>query len=144
LIENTTISPLPPKVYLHYGIDGMSDEHIAPSPPLVDKRRSQRVRLSVPILVRAVQEGSEPPVTEDTTTLEVNAHGALISLAMKLRPGQRLILRNWNTGREQECRVVHVKDNPYGKNEVGISFPFADGHFWNLDFPPEDWKPYLK
>lgn len=98
--------------------------------------------LRIPILVRANVPG-EPPLTEDTVTLVVNAHGALISLAMKVRAGQKLVLRNWGTAKEQECRVVHVKDSPFGKNEVGISFPFANPHFWNMDFPPPDWKPLM-
>ena len=83
------------------------------------------------------------PLTEDTTTLEVNAHGALIALAVKVTPGQKLILRDWNTATEQECRVVHVRDNPYEKNEVGVCFPLANAPFWNIDLPPDDWKPYL-
>lgn len=109
-----------------------------------DQRRSQRVLLRVPLLVRAAIAAGEPPLTEDTTTLEVNAHGALISLAMKVTPGQKLTLHNWSTAKEQDCRVVHVRDNPYGKNEVGVCFPLANARFWNIDFPPENWQPYLK
>jgi hypothetical protein len=109
----------------------------------VDARRSQRVILRVAILVRAEVEG-EPPLKEDTFTQVVNAHGALIALAMKVRPGQKLVLRNWGTAKEKPCRVIHVKENPFGKNEVGIEFPFPDARFWNLDFPPPDWQPFLE
>lgn len=105
-----------------------------------ESRRTQRVVIQIPILVRAPVPG-EPPLEEDTFTLVVNAHGALISLAMKVRPGQKLVLRNWANPREQDCRVVHVRDNPFGKNEVGVSFPFANPHFWNLEFPPPGWTP---
>jgi len=107
-----------------------------------DARRSQRVILRIPILVRAAIPG-EPPLTEDTFTFVVNAHGALISLAMKVRPGQKIVIRNWGTAKEQDCRVIHVKDNPFGKNEVGIAFLVPNAHFWNLDFPPPDWIPYM-
>ncbi len=109
----------------------------------VDGRRSQRVILRIPILVRAEIRG-EPPLKEDTFTLVVNVHGALISLAMKVKPGQKLVLRNWHTAKEQDCRVIHVRDNPFGKNEVGIEFPFPNPQFWSLDFPPPDWKPFLE
>ncbi len=109
----------------------------------VEARRSQRVMLRIPILVRAEIEG-EAPLEEDTFTMVVNAHGALIALAMKVRPGQNLALRNWGTAKEQACRVIHVKKNPFGKDEVGIEFPSPNPHFWNLDFPPPDWKPFLK
>jgi len=112
------------------------------TPSWGESRRTQRVIIRIPVLVKAPVQG-EPPLTEDTFTLVVNAHGALLSLAMKVRPGQRIILRNWATTKEQECRVVHVRENPFGKNEVGISFPFPNPHFWNLDFPPPDWHAFM-
>jgi len=55
---------------------------------------------------------------------------------MRVRPGQKLVLKNWSTAKEQECRVVHVREKPIGKNEVGVAFPFAMPKFWNIDFPP--------
>jgi len=60
-----------------------------------------------------------------------------------LQPRQKLVLRNWATAKEQECRVVHVREKPIGKNEVGIAFPFAIPKFWNVEFPPTDWTPFL-
>lgn len=107
-----------------------------------DNRRTQRILLQIPIQVRAQFE-DDLPLTEDTRTLEVNAHGGLIALAMKVRPGQKLNLRNWGTAIEQECRVIHVREMIAGKNEVGIAFPYAMPKFWNVQFPPLDWTPYL-
>lgn len=108
----------------------------------IDARRTRRVLLQVPILVRA-QFAGDDPIMEETTTVEVNAHGGLISLAMRVRPGQKLVLKNWATAIEQECRVVHVREKPFGKNEVGIAFPYAMAKFWNVEFPPPDWTPFL-
>jgi hypothetical protein len=107
-----------------------------------DNRRTQRILLKISILVRAQFEDGLP-ITEDTTTLEVNAHGGLIALAMKVRPAQKLALRNWATAKEQECRVVHVREIPGGKNQVGVAFPFAMPRFWNVQFPPPDWTPFM-
>jgi hypothetical protein len=107
-----------------------------------DKRRTQGILLRISILLRAQFEDGLP-ITEDTTTLEVNAHGGLITLAMKVRPAQKLVLRNWGTAKEQECRVVHVREIPGAKSEVGIAFPFAMPKFWNVQFPPPDWTPYM-
>jgi hypothetical protein len=107
-----------------------------------EARRSQRVLLRISIQVRAQFE-DDAPITEETTTLEVNAHGGLIALAMKVRMGQKLFLKNWSTAIVQECRVVHVREKPMGKNEVGIAFPMAMAKFWNIEFPPSDWKPYI-
>jgi hypothetical protein len=108
-----------------------------------DARRTQRVHLQIPVLVRA-QFAGDDPISEDTITLEVNAHGGLLALAMRVRPGQKLVLRNWATAKEQDCRVVHVREKPIGKNEVGVAFPFAIPKFWNVEFPPPDWTPYLE
>jgi hypothetical protein len=107
----------------------------------VEARRSQRVLLRIPIQVKGFPEEGIP-INEDTTTVEVNAHGALIVLAMRVRPGQKLVLRNWGNAKEQECRVVHVKEIHGAKNEVGIAFSIPQAKFWNIQFPPEDWKPF--
>jgi len=106
-----------------------------------DARRSQRVLLRIPVQAKGFPEDGIS-ITEDTTTVEVNAHGALIALAMRVRPGQKLVLRNWGTAKEQDCRVVHVKEIHDAKNEVGVAFAFPNPKFWNIQFPPEDWKPY--
>ena len=108
----------------------------------VDKRRSQRILLRIQIMVSAQFEDGLP-IKEDTTTLEVNAHGALIALAMKVRPGQKLTVKNWGTAKEQEVRVVHVRESLGGKSEVGITFPYAMPKFWNVEFPPPDWTPFM-
>jgi uncharacterized membrane protein len=108
-----------------------------------DKRRTQRVLLQIPILVRAQFEG-DTPLTEETSTLVVNADGALICLAMSVKLGQKfqkLVLRNWSTAKEQGCRVVHIREKPIGKNEVGVAFPSPMPKFWGLAFPPPDWTP---
>jgi hypothetical protein len=109
---------------------------------LADQRRSQRVLLRVPIQVRWQPPGEET-IVEDTATLVVNAHGALISLAMKVKAGQKIILRNWSMPHEKECRVVHVRESLLPKKEVGVAFLHPDASFWGVEFPPEDWKPYV-
>lgn len=121
----------------------MSVEPQKPSSNPVDNRRTQRALLRIPIVARA-QFAGDAPISEETHTLVVNAHGALIALAMKVRPGQKLMLKNWTTANEQECRVVHVREMPMGKNEVGIAFPYPMPKFWNVEFPPPDWTPFLK
>ena len=107
-----------------------------------DNRRSQRILLRIQIKVTAQFEDGLS-ITEDSFTVEINAHGALILLAMKVRAGQKIIVRNWATAKEQECRVVHVREAAGGKHEVGIAFPYAMPRFWNVDFPPPDWAPFM-
>jgi hypothetical protein len=120
----------------------MTDEPYKQYAHPADKRRTQRLLLQIPIQVRAQFEGDEP-ITEETNTLVVNADGALIGLAMRVKPGQKVLLRNWSSAKEQECRVVHVRTKPIGKNEVGVAFPSPMPKFWGVAFPPPDWTPYL-
>ena len=102
-------------------------------------RRSQRVLLRLPIHVRWTPH-RETAIIEDTTTLVVNAHGALIALAMKVKAGMRIFIRNPALADDKECRVVRVQEKLEGKNEVAVEFLRSDAKFWGLEFPPGDWK----
>lgn len=107
----------------------------------VNRRRSQRVMLRMPILVIArAQDGQH--VSETTFTLVVNAHGALIHLSLGVKEGQRLIIRHAETGEEQFVRVVRTGTAQDGKTEVGIEFLRPAPNFWKIAFPPEDWVPH--
>jgi len=108
--------------------------------PMSNRRRSQRVLLRIPIAVIAPGPDKNM-VREQTHTLVVNAHGALIQLELKVREGQVLILQNPETSEEQSCRVIHVHQIGEGKTEVGIEFLRAAPNFWRVAFPPSDWVP---
>jgi hypothetical protein len=114
-------------------------EHI---PNAIDMRRSQRVLLRVATQVRWTPPG-ETAITEDTVTLVVNAHGALILLAMKVKAGSRIFVRNSAVTQDKECRVVRVHGRFEGKSEVAVEFLRPDPKFWGLEFPPDDWKRAL-
>lgn len=105
-----------------------------------NRRRSQRVFLRVPVHVMARGPGNQHS-TEDTFTLSVNAHGALIQLAMKVEAGQTIILKHRDTEEEQSARVVRINPVPQGKAEVGIEFLRPAPKFWRVAFPPADWIP---
>jgi hypothetical protein len=105
-----------------------------------DRRRSQRVYLRIPIAV--IAPGPDKKMArEQTHTVVVNGHGALIRLELKVRVGQTVILQNPETSEEQTCRVVHVNTSAEGKTEVAIEFLRPAPKFWRVAFPPEDWIP---
>ena len=105
-----------------------------------NRRRSQRVLLNMPIVVHG-QGDDKKPFREETQTLVVNAHGALVTLATKVRQGSKVALVNKASEEEQECRVVYLGPRINGKPEVGLEFLRPAPHFWHIAFPPEDWKP---
>jgi PilZ domain len=97
-----------------------------------------RVLLSVPIHVSG-KDKEQQDFTEETRTLVVNAHGALISLGAKVTPGQQITVANRSTRMQLECRVVHLGNATAGKVQTGVEFLSACGSFWQIDFPPDDW-----
>jgi hypothetical protein len=102
------------------------------------RRRSMRVLLSVPIFVTGqTREGEK--FEEQTRTLVVNAHGALISLAARVTAEQRIRVSNRATRKSMDCRVVYVGNRAAGKMQMGVEFTEPCPSFWQIDFPPDDW-----
>jgi hypothetical protein len=108
--------------------------------PESNRRRSQRVILSVPVTVRTEDGRREASFEEVTHTLIVNAHGALIAIAGKVEKGQTLRLTNRATHEEQLSHVVHVGPVSGSKAQIGVEFKTPSPDFWRIAFPPEDWS----
>jgi len=102
-------------------------------------RRSQRVLLSIEVIV-AGERATGTKFAEQTTTVVVNAHGALVLLKEMVRAEQLLRIRNVASGEEQACKVVDQAEITSGKTEVGIEFIEHAPRFWRIAFPPEDWN----
>jgi hypothetical protein len=107
--------------------------------PETNRRRSQRVILNVPVTVFG--ESPKGEFTEETKTLVVNAHGALIHLAAKVSQGQQLGVKSATNPEKQVCKVVYVGPTVQGQTQVGIEFTKPAPHFWHVAFPPENWTP---
>ena len=101
-------------------------------------RRSQRVMLKVPVVVLA-RGADNKPVSEQTRTVTVNAHGAMILLGLKVSIGQSLMLRNLRTGEEVSCRVVYLSPYQSETRDVGVEFIKPFPRFWRISFPPAGW-----
>jgi hypothetical protein len=106
-------------------------------------RRSQRLLLRVPVEAQRKLEGSSP-APENTETLAVNAHGALILLVPPVEEGDSVSLKNKMTGEEQLCSVVYLGLIEAGRLQVGIEFTKPSPQFWQVVFPPEDWNTSTK
>ena len=103
----------------------------------VNSRRSQRVIARIHVLVRRREDGESSP--EAGHTLVVNAHGALIGLEMKVEPNEFLSIKNAYSGEEKNSRVIQVREETGGANEVAIEFTEPAPRFWHIEFPPADW-----
>jgi hypothetical protein len=105
-----------------------------------NQRRSQRILLTVPIIISGPRS-NKPPFSERTTTLIVNAHGALIQLREPVLVGQTLRMKSLATGEELTCTVVDIIPGNTPIPEIGVEFSQAYPHFWRVSFPPADWSP---
>jgi hypothetical protein len=105
-----------------------------------NKRRSQRIFVQVPVLVEE-QGAGEDRLKEETQTLVINVHGALLLLSHKVSQGQELVLTHRRTAESQRCRVVFLGPPEGGKAQVGIEFLTTQAGFWHVSFPPSDWTP---
>ena len=111
------------------------------SGPDSNRRRSQRVILNVPVTVSG--ESPSGKFSEQTKTMVVNAHGALIMLAAKVSQGQALELKSPSHPETQSCKVVYIGPTVQGQTQVGVEFTKPAPHFWHVAFPPENWTPSM-
>ena len=105
----------------------------------LDKRRSQRLMLSVPVRVSG-QRDDGTAFEESTATIVVNAHGALAILHETVHHDQRLQVKNLATGEQTFCLAKDVSAAEGGVLEVGLEFTEPQPRFWRVSFPPPDWS----
>lgn len=104
------------------------------------RRRSQRVLMQVGVRIRGT-DAQGKAVEEETETLAINAHGALVLLESRLTSGSKVQLQHKKTQEEHECHVAFLGPVRSGKAEIGLEFSTPHPTFWRVAFPPEDWTP---
>jgi hypothetical protein len=103
-----------------------------------EKRRSERVNLTVPVMVTAsAVDGRE--IQELTQTAIVNAHGGLFRSTVEFLVAQPLVLTNLNTNLKESARVVHAEALENGGFGVAFEFDNAAPDFWQIEDVPDDW-----
>jgi hypothetical protein len=94
-----------------------------------ERRRSPRRLLDVPLIVLG-ESAEKQPFREETFTISVSAHGALVLLATRVALGQRVVLIKPGTQQEQEGRVSRL-GSPYGGlAQVAVEFSQPVPEFW--------------
>ena len=78
------------------------------------RRRSQRLFLQVRIVVEGTL-ANKSPFSEETHTIIVNAHGALVEMGASLEQGQIVTMRNVRTSEKIELSLIHISEptRPY-------------------------------
>ena len=106
-----------------------------------ERRRSQRLLLDVPLIVRGESVEGQP-FQEETFTISVSAHGALLLLAARIGVGQLVLLVNPKTWDEKEGRVARFGSPHGGLAQVGVEFAHPAPEFWPTDSAPKNWKSF--
>lgn len=117
----------------------MSTADLQPT-KVANLRRSQRVCLSVPIVVLKGASGATQ-ASEETRTLIVSAHGALLVMRLPVQAGDLVTIKHTKTLEELVCRIINVGPDQSGKREIGVEFERPSPRFWRIAFPPADWSP---
>lgn len=112
---------------------------VANAEPNGERRRSHRVHITMPVLVRG-EKGTQS-FEEQTVTISVNAHGCMVRLATPVARNQEISIINPKTAEELPCRITFLGPKEAGKTEVGIEFAEPSPVFWRIAFPPENWDP---
>jgi PilZ domain len=107
-------------------------------PATIAERRSQRITLDVPLVVKGYGEGKQA-FREQTFTLSASAHGVLLALKTSVSVGQKVQLLNQRNWDELPGHVVYVGVPHAGLTRVGIEFEQSAADFWSLTIPPADW-----
>jgi PilZ domain len=105
-----------------------------------NRRRSQRVLMTVPVRVSG-KSGAGSQFEEETQTVAISAHGALILMSTQVHRGQQLTLSNVQTKAALECVVAHIAKYQGAQPQVGVEFMLPNPIFWHVAFPPKDWTP---
>ncbi|MGH9715900.1 MAG: PilZ domain-containing protein [Candidatus Acidiferrales bacterium] len=105
------------------------------------QRRSERVLLDVPVVVRG--ESCSRAFQEETFTVTISAHGALLMLEANVCLGQKLTVMNPKNWDEREAKVAYKGSVHAGLAQVAVEFEKPSPEFWQMDSPPDNWTVRL-
>src|SRR5215831_4424230 len=116
-----------------------------------EKRRSQRVKLSIPLRVQGVDDAGTAYECE-ARTVDLNRHGARIQISRPLLGGQVIRVTNVANRREANFRVAGpvspvtkeggvfgvlgpVSEDPTKRRSYGVECLDTNLNFWGITFP---------
>jgi hypothetical protein len=104
-----------------------------------DKRRAQRLPISMPVLVYGYEAGE--PFAENTESVNVSARGALLAISAKVECWQKIVLTNMQTEEERQGRIVRLIESESGQSLAGVEFLNAAPRFWRTGTAPVTEEP---
>jgi hypothetical protein len=96
-----------------------------------NRRRSERRAFDAGIRVYGSSDNGKSFYVE-ARTVNVSAHGALLELNVAARVGQKLMLINEATQRQQICKIVNIRPSDTEAFVVAVEFPVPHAEFWHV------------
>ena len=87
-----------------------------------------------------IARGTAPrtePFEEQTVTMIVFPHGAVLRMATLVNVSQMLVLTNLRTKQDSICRVLKVRPNANQGSYVEVEFTHRQPGYWGVQFPSE-------
>jgi hypothetical protein len=103
-----------------------------------ERRRSQRVIIRVPVTLEATMLGQK--VKAEAFTVAVNIHGAMVLCPRSFDAETKLEIRNDRTGQSTVVRVTRAPRESAEGYLLPLEFISPSPNFWQISFPPENWK----
>ncbi len=106
--------------------------------PGEERRRSQRVIIRVPLTLVWAENGHAQRV--EAHTVAVNIHGAMVACSRSVDANTNLEIVNSRTGEKVQSRVTRTPRESSEGFLIPLEFTAASPHFWQISFPPSNWK----
>jgi hypothetical protein len=106
--------------------------------PGEERRRSQRVIIRVPVTLLVTENGQAMKISAHTVA--VNIHGAMVVSPRSLDADTSLELVNGRTDEKVASRVTRATRESAEGFLIPLEFTSPSPNFWQITFPPSNWK----
>ncbi len=106
--------------------------------PGEERRRSQRVIIRVPVTLLVTENGQAVKIAAHTVA--VNIHGAMVVSPRSLDADTNLELVNGRTDEKVASRVTRATRESSEGFLIPLEFTSPSPNFWQITFPPSNWK----
>jgi hypothetical protein len=103
-----------------------------------ERRRSQRVMVRVPVTL--LVKGGSQTLRISAHTVEVNTHGAMVLSSRSFEAETQMELENGRTNETVRCRVTRAPRESSEGFLIPLEFIAPSSNFWQITFPPANWK----
>jgi hypothetical protein len=106
--------------------------------PGEERRRSQRVIIRVPVTLVVTENGQTVRISAHTVA--VNIHGAMVVCSRTVDAETKLEVVNERTDQKIESRVTRSPRESAEGYLIPLEFTSPSPNFWQISFPPTNWK----